>query len=71
MPLIEMVNTFNPSPREVYKTVGNSSNTQSLAKVPKGRITISDCGRGKSQWLDGCLHFESLIEPQYLTWYFY
>ena len=58
MPLIEMVRAFNPSPREVYKTGGNSSNTQFYAKVPKGRITVSDCGRGKkSQLLAGCFAF--------------
>ena len=42
MLLITVVHAFNASPREEYKTGGNSSHTQSHSEIPRDRIIISD-----------------------------
>ena len=65
-----VVHAFNPSPREEYKTGGNSSHTQSHSEIPGDRITISDWGQGKSQRLTA-LPFRSsgltpISDPEFL-----
>ena len=40
--LVPVVHAFQPSPREEYKTGGDSSQTQSHSEIPGDKIAISD-----------------------------
>ena len=59
----QVMHSFNPSPKEEYKTRGDSSQTRSHSEIPRDRIAILVWGRGKSQWLADLLFRSSGWTP--------
>ena len=67
---VVVVHAPNPRTREDYKMGGDSSQSQSHYWDSWSNITISDWGRGKSQWLVVFAFLTFRLNPNFCLWIF-